>query len=40
MIRRKIIKWRVSYNYIVACLNLLIALGMMWFILDIPWEFR
>jgi hypothetical protein len=40
MIRRKIIKWRVSYNYIVAGLNLLIALGMMWFILDIPWEFR
>ena len=40
MIRRKIITWRVSYNYIVAGLNLLIALGMMWFILDIPWEFR
>ena len=40
MIRRKIITWRVSYNYIVAGLNLLIAIGMMWFILDIPWEFR
>ncbi len=40
MIRRRIISWRVTYNYIVAGLNILIALGMIWFIMDLPWEFR
>jgi hypothetical protein len=40
MIRRRIISWRVSYNYIVAALNILIALGMIWFIMDLPWDFR
>jgi hypothetical protein len=40
MIRRRITSWRVSYNYIVTGLNLLIALGMIWFIVDLPWEFR
>lgn len=40
MIRRRIISWRVSYNYIAAALNILIALGMIWFIMDLPWEFR
>ena len=40
MVRRRIGKWRVTYNYIVAALNFLIALGMIWFILDLPWEFR
>ena len=40
MIRRRIISWRVSYNYIAAALNILIALGMIWFLMDLPWEFR
>ena len=40
MIRRRIVSWRISYNYMVAALNLLIALGMVWFIMDLPWEFR
>ena len=40
MVRRRISTWRVSYNYIVTALNILIALGMIWFILDLPWEFR
>jgi hypothetical protein len=40
MVRRRINSWRVSYNYIVTGLNLLIALGMIWFIIDLPWEFR
>lgn len=40
MIRRRITSWRVTYNYIVSALNILIALGMVWFILDLPWEFR
>ena len=40
MIRRRIVTWRVSYNYIAAALNIVIALGMIWFIMDLPWEFR
>ena len=40
MIRRRITSWRVTYNYIAATLNFIIALGMIWFILDLPWEFR
>lgn len=40
MIRRRIGSWRVTYNYLVAVLNILIALGIVWFILDLPWEFR
>ncbi len=40
MIRRRINTWRVTYNYILTALNLLIALGMIWFIMDLPWEFR
>jgi uncharacterized membrane protein YqaE (UPF0057 family) len=40
MIRRRIDSWRVTYNYLLTALNFLIALGMIWFILDLPWEFR
>jgi len=40
MIRRRIGSWRVSYNYLVSVLNILIALGIIWFIMDLPWEFR
>jgi hypothetical protein len=40
MVRRRIGSWRVTYNYVMAALNILIALGMIWFILDLPWEFR
>jgi len=40
MIRRRIVTWRVPYNYAVTVLNLVIALVMTWFIMDIPWEFR
>lgn len=40
MIRRRIGSWRVTYNYLVTVLNILIALGIVWFILDLPWEFR
>ena len=39
MIRRRINSWRVSYNYIVSALNILISLGMIWFIMDLPWDF-
>lgn len=39
MIRRRITSWRVTYNYIAATLNFIIALGMIWFIMDLPWEF-
>jgi glycopeptide antibiotics resistance protein len=40
MIRRRIGSWRVTYNYVVTLLNILIALGMIWFIMDLPWQFR
>lgn len=40
MIRRRIGTWRVTYNYVVTGLNILISLGLIWFILDIPWEFK
>jgi hypothetical protein len=40
MIRRRIISWRVTFNYVAAVLNFIIALGMIWFIMDLPWEFR
>lgn len=40
MIRRRIVSWRVTFNYVAAALNFIIALGMLWFIMDLPWEFR
>ena len=40
MIRRRISSWRVTYNYVVTALNILISLGLIWFILDMPWQFK
>ena len=40
MIRRRILSWRVSYNYLISGFNIVIALGLIWFILDLPWQFR
>ena len=40
MIRRQILSWRVTYNYLVSGFNIAIALGLIWFILDLPWQFR
>ncbi len=40
MIRRRVSKWRVTYNYAVTALNILISLGLIWFILDMPWQFK
>jgi hypothetical protein len=40
MIRRRITTWRVSYNYLVTVLNVLISIGLIWFILDLPWQFK
>jgi len=40
MIRRRIGSWRVTYNYVVTALNVLISLGLIWFILDLPWQFK
>lgn len=40
MIRRRIGSWRVTYNYLVTGLNILIAIGLIWFMLDLPWQFR
>jgi uncharacterized membrane protein YqaE (UPF0057 family) len=40
MIRRRIGSWRVTYNYLITVLNVLISVGLIWFILDLPWEFK
>ncbi|MEN8229708.1 MAG: hypothetical protein ABFS38_16220 [Bacteroidota bacterium] len=40
MIRRRINSWRVTYNYVVTTLNILISLGLIWFIMDLPWQFK
>jgi len=40
MIRRRILSWRVTYNYLISGFNIVIALGLIWFILDLPWQFR
>jgi hypothetical protein len=40
MIRRRIGSWRVAYNYLITGFNILIALGLIWFIMDLPWKFR
>ena len=40
MIRRRISTWRVTYNYVVTALNILISLGLIWFIMDLPWQFK
>ncbi len=40
MIRRRINTWRVPYNYVVTTLNILISLGLIWFIMDLPWQFK
>ena len=40
MIRRRIGTWRVTYNYVVSALNILLSIGLIWYILDLPWQFN
>ena len=40
MIRRRISSWRVTYNYLVFAFNILITIGLIWFISDLPWQFK
>ena len=40
MIRRRITTWRVTYNFVITALNILISLGLIWFIMDLPWQFK
>ncbi len=40
MIRRRILSWRVAYNYLISGFNIAMAIGLTWFILDLPWQFR
>lgn len=40
MIRRRIGSWRVSYNYLISAFNVIFALGLLWYIMDLPWQFR
>ncbi len=40
MIRRSIRSWRVAYNYMFCLINLVIAGGLIYYIIDIPWQFK
>jgi hypothetical protein len=40
MIRRSVKSWRVTYNYIFTIINLLFAAGLIFYITDIPWQFK
>lgn len=40
MVRRSIRSWRVVYNYIFTGINLLFAGGLIYYIIDIPWQFK
>jgi hypothetical protein len=40
MIRRRVGSWRVTYNYTVTAINILISLGLIWFMIDLPWQFK
>lgn len=40
MVRRSVKSWRVTYNYIFTGINLLIATGLIYYIADIPWQFK
>lgn len=39
MIRRRVSSWRITYNYLVSAFNILISIGLIWFISDLPWQF-
>lgn len=40
MIRRSVTSWRVTYNYLFTGINLLISAGLIYYIADIPWQFK
>lgn len=40
MVRRSVKTWRVAYNYIFSGINLLISVGLIYYITDIPWQFK
>ncbi len=40
MIRRNIKAWRVTYNFVFTAINLIIAGGLIYYITDLPWQFK
>ncbi len=40
MIRRSVKSWRVAYNYLFSGINLIIATGLIYYLKDIPWQFK
>ena len=40
MVRRSVKSWRITYNYIVTAINLIIAAGLIYYLNDIPWQFK
>jgi hypothetical protein len=40
MIRRSVVSWRITYNYIFTGINLLMATGLVYYITEISWQFK
>jgi len=40
MIRRSIQTWRVAYNYLFSGINLIFASGLIYYLMDLPWQFK
>lgn len=40
MIRRSVTSWRVKYNYLFSAINLIISGGLIYYIMDVPWQFK
>lgn len=40
MLRRSIKKWRVKYNYIFTGINLIFAIGLIYYIFTYTWQFN
>lgn len=40
MIRRTVKSWRVTYNFLFSAMNLLFSAGLIYYITDIPWQFK
>jgi hypothetical protein len=40
MIRRRVKTWRIAYNYLFGAINLMIAGGLIFYLTDVPWQFK
>ena len=40
MVRRSVKNWRIAYNYLFTAINVVFAAGLIYYITDIPWQFK